>query len=192
MFPRPTEYPMMLRKNCIFPDHAARSGSSAMTTCFSSPSVSSREARWGGDSTIVTPWRPSPRAFVLSGVISWPFFGNFNADGGVVIWCQSRPVRLRGCDYYRTDVFCNHTNTRFSISNRLKRLGKLCQLILHTLPPGTDMTVTLSDWSTRELSKRMRNKVLTIPLGQRGSTGGKRKRVKSDDVVLVREKGEVT
>lgn len=156
MFPKPTEYPMMLRKNCIFPDHAARSGSSAlMTTCFSSPSVSSSEARWGGDNTMVTPWRPSPRAFVLSGVISWPFFGNFNADGGVVIWCQSRPGRLRGCNYYRTwFVFCNHksTNTGFRFNNPERGIRKTL-LIPHRSQPGTDMCETDCDYVTSDSLK---------------------------------------
>lgn len=112
MFPRPTEYPMMLRKNCIFPDQAALSGSSVlMTTCFSSTaSASSREARCGGDRTIVTPWRPSPRvARVLSGVISWPpfFTAPLSTGGGVVIGCQN-PLSRWGlrcfvCDDYRSD-----------------------------------------------------------------------------------------
>jgi hypothetical protein len=58
----------MLRKNCIFPDHAARVGSSP-------PGALKEliERRCGGERTIVTPC-PSPRALVLSGAISCPVF----------------------------------------------------------------------------------------------------------------------
>lgn len=57
---------MMLKKNCILPDHAALSGSS--------PPGALKELidrRCGGDKTIVTPC-PSPRALVFKGAISWP------------------------------------------------------------------------------------------------------------------------
>lgn len=59
---------MMLKKNCIFPDHAARVGSSP-------PGVLSEliDRLWGGERTIVTPC-PSPLARVFNGAISCPVF----------------------------------------------------------------------------------------------------------------------
>jgi hypothetical protein len=59
---------MMLKKNCILPDHAARLGSSP-------PGADNEliDRLCGGDNTIVTPC-PSPRARVFSGAISWPLF----------------------------------------------------------------------------------------------------------------------
>jgi hypothetical protein len=56
----------MLRKNCIFPDHAALVGSSPPGAL-----IELIERLCGGDKTIVTPC-PSPRALVLSGAISCP------------------------------------------------------------------------------------------------------------------------
>lgn len=63
---------MMLRKNCILPDHAARLGSSP-------PGALSEliDRRWGGDNTIVTPW-PSPLARVFKGAISCPLLAFLN------------------------------------------------------------------------------------------------------------------
>lgn len=71
IFPNPTEYPIIDRKNCIFPDQAARLGSSPPG------GFELIECLCGGDNTIVTPWVPSPRALVFNGAISCPFVVEF-------------------------------------------------------------------------------------------------------------------
>lgn len=68
MFPSPTEYPMMERKNCILPDHAARSPSSP--SC-GPPLVLDTTEPLPPERTIVTPGRPSWREF--NGHSSCPF-----------------------------------------------------------------------------------------------------------------------
>lgn len=74
IFPSPTEYPMMLRKNCIFPLHAARFGSSPP----GAPLSELIDRLCGGDKTILTPW-PSPRARVFNGAISCPLLVEFRS-----------------------------------------------------------------------------------------------------------------
>lgn len=91
IFPRPTEYPMILRKNCILPDHAARSPSTPPAPASPSfrpsaePLFDAIELRCDADKTIVTPCVPSPRARVFSGAISWPLRGPFIDSNFAVI-----------------------------------------------------------------------------------------------------------
>lgn len=85
IFPKPTEYPIILRKNCILPDQAALSASP-----YSPPLLDVMEFLCGADNTIVTPCVPSPRARVLSGAISWPFLGPFIPSNFVVMMSGSR------------------------------------------------------------------------------------------------------
>lgn len=70
MFPSPTEYPIIDKKNCIFPDQAALSGS-----CSMAPLPLEMIDPLGPWRTIVTPCLPPPSGpfRVLSGASSWPF-----------------------------------------------------------------------------------------------------------------------
>lgn len=85
MFPKPTEYPIILRKNCILPDQAALSSSPLLPH---DPLFDAIEFRCEADRTIVTPCVPSPRARVFKGAISWPFRGPFNDSILAVIFVE--------------------------------------------------------------------------------------------------------
>lgn len=96
----------MLRKNCIFPDQAARSPS-----CSSPLPLEPIEFRCGADSTIVTPCVPSPRARVFNGAISCPLRGPLMPSSLVAI------VELM-----------------ILIDHRLLMLHPLCAVGKHTIP----------------------------------------------------------
>ena len=95
MFPNPTEYPMIDRKNCILPDHAALSGSS-------SPAALPLDTiePLGPCRTIVTPGLAAPsRAprFEFSGAISCPFFVTSGLLVAIVA-CRPRSLEPLGIE----------------------------------------------------------------------------------------------
>lgn len=99
----------MLRKNCIFPDQAARSSSVSPVAARShaAPLFDAIEFLCDADKTIVTPCVPSPRARVFNGAISWPFRGPFNVSNLAVITCYSNNVSCQlqewGCVRHNID-----------------------------------------------------------------------------------------
>lgn len=151
ILPSPTEYPIMLRKNCIFPDHAARSSSPPAPTPFrphADPLFDAIEFRCDADKTIVTPCVPSPRARVFNGAISWPFRGPFIDSNFAVILFQPKMnnenLSMANIEsmillpsFVRSTKYRTHNNNNNGIKNQKENKNKnACECDLFSVSPS--------------------------------------------------------